>query len=176
MSMEALLVAVRNRLRTALTLADALCDVQHDGSVPPSAGEVYYSVHPAGISNDDTGAHRLDETYDVKVTVTMKVGWLPRDRYGTQSVAKASTGLYARAEAARAALHMDYTSMNAANTTIGVADNGFVEPLKFRSCSAVAVKGPDWFGADDQANPPSGLAVELSFVGARRVQVIEEQG
>lgn len=176
MSVEALLDAVRDRIRNACRYADDQCDVQPDGSPPPDAGEVYVSVHPQGFRNEDDYAHALNEVVEIGVTLTMRAAWLPVDRQGNQMVAKASTGLYARAEAIRAAVHMDYVSMNAANTTIGASENGFVEPLKFRSCSAPQLKGPDWFNAEGQGgDPAAGWAVELQFGGARRVQVIEEQ-
>ena len=70
---------------------------------------------------------------------------------------------------------MDYTAMNAANTALGASVNGFVEPLHFAAMSAPMIKGPDWFSAEDSANPPCGLAIELRFQGARRIQTIESQ-
>lgn len=175
MSMEALLLAVRDRLRTECDYADAQCDVQPDGRVPPPAGQVYVSVHPAGFRNTAEYDLGLDEAYDVTVTLTMRAGWLPRDRVGTQQTARPSAGLYARAAAIRAALHMAYAVTAAANEAIGDDENGFVEPLRFSSCSAPQEKGPEWFGAEGDATPAAGYAVELRFVGARRVQVIEEQ-
>lgn len=134
------------------------------------------AVHSLGARNQDEGAHCLDEVYEVGVTVTVRAAKMPTDKHGTRVVALATTGLLARAEAIRALLHMDYTTINTANTTIGAGENGFVEPLKFRSVSAPQRKGPDWFSAEGQTSLAAlGWAVEMTFAGVRRVQVIEEQ-
>lgn len=175
--MQALLFAVRNYLRTGGggPYANAECDVRPDGAPGPIGPQVFVAVSPGGIRNSDTSPHSLDEEYEIKVTLTMKSGWLPVDNYGPEMVAKASTGLYARAEALRARIHGNYTIINNANTTIGAGENGFIEPLKFSYMTPPQFKGPDWFSGEDLATPPSGLAVDLTFVAARRVQVIEEQ-
>ena len=185
MSMQALLVAVTDRVRRQLGYTAEQCAVRPDGAPDPASGEVFVAVHPLGFRNTDDGAHRLDEEVEVGVTLTMRSGWLPVDRFGPELVAKDNTGLYARAEAIRALCHMDYTAINNANTAIGAGENGFVEPLKFRSCSAVRPQLPVWFSAEgtslnerqvkSHVDATCGMSVELTFGGARRVQTLEEQ-
>ncbi len=171
MSMPDLLTAVRNRIRSVLSYAAFECDVQPDGSPEPASGQVYVSVHPGSVRNDDMES--LDETFEVLVTITLKVGYLPVDAFGPQVILKASTGLYARAEAIRKTCHMDYTAMTAANTALGGSVNGFIEPLSYRGMGRPEVKGPAWFNAEDDPDPPAGLALELRFDGARRKQTLE---
>jgi hypothetical protein len=171
--MPALLLAVRDRLRAALSLGAHECEVQPDGYPHPAAGEVFYAVHPGYVNQDlDTC---MDESYEVKVTITAKTGQAPLDRWGTRILTLASTGLYARAEAVRALLHMNETVRASANTTIGAQDNGFTETLRYRGMGPPTPRGPEWFSAEDESVPPAGLSLELTFGGARRVQVIEEQ-
>lgn len=180
MSMRSLLLAVRDRVRQrvrgAVEYTEGECGVQPDGMPDPRSGQVYVSVHPGMVVNDSDQS--LDETYEVKLTVTVRAGWAPVDRHGDPLLVAQDTGLYARVEALRARLHMDYTVLDKANAgedySIGAAENGFVEPLKFRRMGEVQVKGPEWFHAEAEAET-AGLAVELVFGGARRVQVIQEQ-
>ena len=182
MSMDALLFAVRARLRASpsaspagLGLAAGECNVEMDGHPTAMSGQVYYAIHGGAISNDDDLA--LDEVYEVLVTLTMKAGYLPRDRQGEHLGARASTGLYARALAVRALLHMDYNTLSEANSgnpwSIGSQDNGFVEPLKFAGIGRPQQQGPDWFFSE--GDDVAGRSLEVRFTGARRRQVIEEQ-
>lgn len=171
MSMPDLLNAVRDRIRSVLSYTNFECDVQPDGAPDPVSGQVYVSVHAGAIRNDDMES--MDEYYEVLVTLTMKVGYLPVDAFGPQVITKATTGLYARAAAIRKTCHMDYTAMTAANTALGGSVNGFVEPLSYRGMGRPEVKGPAWFSAEDENDPPAGLALEIRFDGARRKQTLE---
>lgn len=187
MSMGALLHATVDRIRT-LGYSPEQCGVQPDGEPDPVAGEVYVSVYPLGIRNTDEGAHRLEEEYEVGVAVTLRAGSMPVDAFGPAGVTRATSGLYARAEAIRARLHMDYGVLDLVGGVCGTASwtggrpyslpataQGFAEPLRFRTCSAVRLKGPDWFSAEGDADPPGGLVVEMVFAGARRIQTLESQ-
>lgn len=179
MSMESLLIAVRDRLRDQLDLTPEQCEVQPDGQPMPMSGEEFFAVHPGDWRNEDVNPLSLEEVFDVSVTLTRKAGYLPTDRVGTELVTKFTLGLYARAAAVRRAIHADYNLLDAANLQInedsGATENGFIEPLSFRSGSTPMAKGPDWFWSDDENDPPAGYAIELRFGGARRKQVIEEQ-
>ncbi len=172
--MRALLLAVESRLQTALSLTSANVGVQLDGIPPPFSGQLYVAVHPGGFTADDTGLS-LHESYDLSVTVSMRAGYAPKDRIASDLGTTATTGIYARAEAIRAALHMNEATRAAANVTIGAGENGFYHPLKFRSATPPQWQGSQWFGSEEDGDAPDGVSITLSFGGAMRAQVIEEQ-
>lgn len=182
MSMRALLTAVRNRLRAAITdvppglgYETRQCEVGWDGQPPPMAGQVFVAVHPGSITSQSDQA--MDEYYDLTVTLSMRLGQFPVDRWGERSLILSDTGLYARAEAIRALLHMNYPVQDAANAIIGAQDNGFVETIRYLGMGALREQGPDWWWAESeqQTEAPVGLSVEIRLGKARRVQVVEEQ-
>jgi hypothetical protein len=174
MSMEALLLAVKGRLQSALSLDDDTCDVQPDGAPEAMSGEWYYAVHPLGIDQTGDQAHYIMERYSVGVTVTRRATYAPQDRAGSEIVAKRATGLYAAAARVRAALHGRWEIVAAANVIItddlGDEANGFVEPLLLSTISAPRPQGGGWFSADDPPEPPSGYSVEVAFRSALRPQ------
>jgi hypothetical protein len=175
MSLRALLAATRDTLRAALELDETGCEVCPDGRPHPAAGEWFVAVHPGGLTNQSTLA--LDERADLLVTVTRRVSDAPHDRIGENAVLDAD-GVLAKAEAARASVHMNYALMDAANAAIdgfGTTANGYVEPLAFQSLRYLGEKGPEWFFAEGGEEAACGLAVELAFGRARRVQYIGGQ-
>jgi hypothetical protein len=181
MSMRSLLLATRDRLRDGLSYREGECEVGWDGMPQPRSGQVYVAVHPGSVGN--TQDQCLDESYSVDITLSLKMGTYPVDKWGNPGIVLADTGLYARAEAIRALIHMDYVSMNNANAgsdySIGILENGFIEPLKFAGMGSPTERDPGWWWSESQTQTqtmaPSGLSITLSFNGARRVQVIEEQ-
>ena len=179
MSLRALLLAVSAKVKTVTGLDAANVGVQEDGQPPNFSGELYIAIHPGAFrNNDDAGETDLDEVYEVDVTVSRRAGYTPADRVGEELITKVTTGLYARVEAIRAGLHMQYdyiigAGADTANTIIGASDNGFVKPLKFRDCSRPQRKGAEWFGAEK--GKPGGKILVLSFGGAQRVQIVTEQ-
>jgi hypothetical protein len=97
-----------------------------------------------------------------------------------------TSGLFARAEAIRAKLHMSYEVIAAANLAMNAVEltngaggqsvNGFIEPLKFVSAGRPVRQDAAWFTADaegDGSDPA--FSIEMTFRGARRVQTIESQ-
>jgi hypothetical protein len=187
MSMVALLQAVRHRLRDALTLKDSECDIGTDGQPHARAGERFLMVHPGPITNGQTEC--IDEYYSVKVTITRRLTYAPADR-AEQPLVVLTGSLYELAAQARAALHMNYDVLEACGGTFNadeelawtgghpfsLADtvNGFIEPLVYKSTGVPMEKGPDWFWADaEDVRAPSGVALEMTFDGCRRVQTIE---
>ena len=184
MSMSALLLAVRSRLRAATTATggglayeQTECDVGWDGRPHPSAGQVYVAIAPGGIQTDP---HMYDEgradAYEFTTTLSFRIGQLPVDRWGESSIVLATTGLYDRAHAIAALLHMNYTVMNDANTTIGATYNGFCECPRFSGMGAPQQQNPEWWWAEGQLHePPVGLSIEIRFGGAKRYQTIASQ-
>lgn len=175
MSMETLLQANRDLIRSQLNYTAAQCEVMPDGQPPPMAGEEFVAVHPDDWTNTDDNPLSLDEIFGICVTLTFRVGYLPVDRTGSKGMLPLVSGWYARAGQVRALLHANYTAINNANTLIGATENGFIEPLSFRSGSVPQARGPDWFWSEDDRDPAAGYTIELRFGGARRKQVIEEQ-
>jgi hypothetical protein len=179
MAMDVLLQAVVDRVKTIMTYDDTQVDVSDDGKPPPFSGQVFAVVHPGEFSND--GDLSLDEKYDVSVTLTFRTGYVPQDRIGQEVLFK-TIGIYAAVHRLRAGLHMDYTGMGfcgglgqagGKSYSLSSGVNGFSEPLKFRRASKPMVKGPDWFWADGVDDATTGVAVQIDFVGARRIQSIE---
>jgi hypothetical protein len=176
MSMEALLRGGAAFLQSAdgLSLGTDQCDEQPDGQPPPTAKYPYYAVHEGDWSNDQT--EYLNETYGFEVTITIRAGVAPVDRYAV--VLKRE--LWQLAAQLRAKIHGNDLLRIKANTFIdgqGVTVNGFVEPLRFRSAGKVQPRDQAWFWADDYKgnSPPSGLSITLVFGGAVRAQMIEGQ-
>jgi len=173
--MNELILATVDQLRSVSGLAlDAKsCDEQPDGQPPPNAGQIYVAVHEGSWTN--TQDECLDEYCGVNVTVTLKAGFVPKDRTALKLLQRLRL---IRAQI-RAAIHNNYTLMNTANLKLtaafGHATNGFVEPLRFRNAGKPEPKGPDWFfaEADVKITPTSGIACTLVFERARRVQTNE---
>lgn len=184
MSQRALLVAVRNVLREptpqGLGLAKAQCEVMFDGQPPPNCGELFVAVHPGDWQATDVEG--MDERYGFDITVTVRVGKVPRDEMGLNAlVGPTGKSLDDWLEKIRALLHLDNQAdqvLSSANTLIGAGANGFVEPPRFRGCSRPEPRGADWFGAEAHSHaekPPVGLSQTLAFGGARHVQRIESE-
>ncbi len=174
MSMEALLLAVCDHLRTQLSLSEEACGVQPDGTPPPSAGEAYYAVHATGVQQLSDYAQRLEEVCGFSVTITRRGPYAPLDQDGSEIVAKRKLGLYALARRVRAKVHGSWAVLTAANVIItadeGSEANGFVEPPLLSSVSAPRPQGGGWFGAQAEPQPPSGYSVEVAFRAAVRHQ------
>jgi hypothetical protein len=174
--MEALLDAVEARIRAALGYTSGQCAVQPDGAPEAWSGQIYLAVHPGEVRDNGSQGLRLDELYSVSVTITMKSAFMPKDRLGDKLVKRQYTGIYARAHAIRALIHMNQTVRTDANTLIGADENGFLTPLEFLSIGMLTARGPEWLSSDMKA-PPHAVAawsLEVRFGNANRVQKIEE--
>lgn len=174
MSQAALVIAVRDKLRTALNLTAAQCDVQIDGIPPPACGDLYVAVHPAGWRPELIEC--LDEWFDVDVTVTLRIPHQPQDRQGLNVWARALIGLEARLRAALVAIHGRPEVITAANQLIPGQVNTLIEVLRFRHVDPKPRKvGPDWFGASSsgRGSRDQGLVQTITFGDARRVQSLD---
>lgn len=178
MSQRALCLAVRDRIRTALSLDSTTCKFTPDGMPPPIAGELYVAVHPGPWRGIDIEG--LAEVVGVSITVTRRIGEAPYDRQGEEVWAKATEGMEETLRAILAAIHLDnasWATMAAANAYISGTVNKFVEPLRFVDGGRPEPKGPEWFSADDYEGrgrfANAGLAQTMRFDGAKRYQTIE---
>ena len=77
--------------------------------------------------------------------------------------------------AAPGVIHGSYELLNSANALIdgfGVTETGFIEPLLYLSDGPVLEKGGEWVSSAAK-DPPTVLAIEVRFGGARRVRPFE---
>jgi len=173
-SETALLEAVRNRLRTQLTLDDHQCEIEFDEMAPATVGDKYLVVLPGGVS--DGPAHRtsgqvIDEVIGVDVTVVLRATSVPRDRHRDVYLRNLMS-LNDLIQKVRDAIDFKYEVNTAANVIItGLTGStyGFTEPLKFQGMQARPVKvSAEFFAASKE--PVAGLARTVYFRGARRIQ------
>lgn len=190
----ALETAVLDALRTAtdadpagLGYTSAFSGRSVDGRPAPLCGEYYAAVWHDGSRQAGRGVlTSLDEVHGVYVTLTVRTGRLPWDRW-----AELRDRLESLANAVQRLVHSDawgYRIVGAANTLAGyrdagtpganVAAAGFAEPLRWEGTDAVSPEGPDHFHAD--LSRPSaadvGLSQRVRFGGCRRVQAIITAG
>lgn len=164
--MDALLDAVRDRLRSVLALAPGECDVTPDGQPNPNAGQRFIAVWGGSVTNQQINC--LDENYSFKVTVTKRTAQNPRDR-------KRDGGAWKLALQIRGLLHLNYDVTNA--IVAAYPNIVFTKPARFVSATYLGPKGPDWFWADPTGSErdPTGIAIELAFDGARKITYIGDE-
>lgn len=130
---DKLLIAVRDRLRTQLELTDPECQIEYDELFPATTGEKYLVVTPGGISPDGRhlssgGVNAL--VYSVQVTAVRRLGRVPRDRrrdvfaFNLESLNDMLGKVYS-------AIDWIYDVIQSANSSLGLAADGFVHPLVF---------------------------------------------
>lgn len=174
MSMEALLFAVRDRLRFKLEYAPEQCEIMADGRPVPGCGEKFIAVWPGYQRDNGSNGQSLDQLFGVNVTVTVRMMRVAPDKIGPLILAQANTGAYAETRRIQAVLHMDpdtYAVVHAANAIIGPNFNGFIEPLQWQETRYEGVKGAQWFRSRKEKQ--AGLALTLVFGRANRVEKIE---
>ena len=177
MSLSAVCLAARDRIRSYLSLGEDSCEVGFDGQPKPMAGQLYVAVHPASWTGTDND-YELEEIIAVNVTVTMRLGSSPKDRWGVAVWTKQDDGLDAVCRKVIVALHMNYADvMNVANTTyITTARDGFYHPLKFRDGGLPRYVDHHWFSAAEPESQyqvaEAGVAQTLTFGALARFQTI----
>lgn len=198
--MRALLNAVSDRTKVLLSLDEGSVGVQDDGMPPAFAGQEYWAIHPGNVHNraNDTN-DQLDLYHSVTVTLTRKLGYVPTDRIASDTLLSLTDGMYLRAEllvgmSGQPGLHMDNKTLDLVGGTddqnsrtwaggqiysIPATVQGFCEPLRFRDMSLPQRKGPKWFAAGagttyPSGQKPTGMAIEIRFVDARRIAPWEQ--
>lgn len=182
MSQSAILQAVRDQLQQTFTLDADSCEVGFDGSPKPSCGELYIAVHPAnwtGISGD----YDLGEEFEVGVTITLRMGVAPKDRWGIAVFLTApdgGPGLDALCRQAITAIHQSQTVRLAADTYLtnagAMGGGSILTPFRFKNGGKPSVKGPEWFDAAPagKAAAECGVAQTITFGRCQRVQDIQD--
>ena len=183
---DALLYSVRDGIRTAgLNYDAASCELMDDGGPPPRAGNFFAAIHD-GMTRSDAD-NQLNELYDFTLTLTVRVT-AALDRVGDQQIARnvarvplgERQGLYAKCDALRRYLHMNWARVvltgqtpNSANDNLAAWATGtvygFCEPMRFLSMEAPRLVGGEWFGADPDAEEV-GVKAEMRFGRCRRFQ------
>jgi hypothetical protein len=190
MSQRAIMLAARDHLRNLLALGETSCDTMFDGMPYPMAGETFVAIHPGNWTGESEDSD-LSENFSFFVTVTRRLGFVPFDRALRETWAKATEGIEAvcrkiiigkpvKVTSADYGLHMNYTVMNAANTTyITASYSGFHEPVRFLNGGQPTPRGPDWFTAEthqDGKTMNAGISQTLTFGQAKRVQGLIQHG
>lgn len=177
MSQIALLTAVRDRLVAQLSYVKHKdIDVMPPPGRPPAiAGETFVAIW--GRKTTRHHNRGLDERYEVRITVSMRGGKVPWDRWGGDVWLKAATGLEATVRPIVAQIHGAGTNgialLNAANVLITGSVDKFLSgvPLLFREEIGPTPQGSRWWGkaSEDWA----GISSTLVFGEAQRLQTIE---
>jgi hypothetical protein len=192
MSLSAMLIAVRNQLRTACSFSNSECDVQNDPMPYPTAGRRVITVYPGecrGGPHSDQGIH---EWIGINVGITLRLSGTPNDAITSEIFLKTLTGIEALSRKVMVAVHRNYAVMAAANAIIATANDvtadpdhvppivafttdKFITALEWRFTTPVPeVKLGDWFSTDnpDAINRKHGLFVNIQFVDSHRPQQI----
>ncbi len=173
MSLEALLQATRDAIRSRYNLGEMECEVTPDGRPIPACGQQFYAVHPSSSENTSPSADvHVNEVYTFSVTASFRIGVSPQDRLGVHFMLDTAGPLAMARQMALTVVNMNYDLLAAANVIIGADSNGFYKPPVYLGLTWLGAKGPDWFWAEDETE--CGLAVEARFGRAQRAQYIEE--
>jgi hypothetical protein len=180
MSIRAIQLGVRDRLRTALATVYAAETITAEAWArpPASAGQRHITVSFGGKRTVAETPEARDERYDVLVTVTHRLVYAPADRMGSEITQEGTDYLTDLADQLPGYLLNDWTLMNLVNTYIdgaGATTNGFCEPFLSASCGAVEEKPASWFSAGKaqrSGSPPNGLAFTVRLMGARRIRLL----
>ncbi len=180
MSLSALLLAVRNQLRTECGFTDVECDAHDDPQPHPTAGKRFIAVYPGechGGPHSDLG---IQEYLGINVGITLRFSGTPQDFISNEIYLKSLRGMEALSRKVVLAVHRNYDVMNGANTIIAevldeeVADiEGFITPLDWVWTTPVPeVKLGDWFWSDNENEiaRKHGLFLNVSFANAHRPQ------
>lgn len=128
--LQALVGLMRARRSQGFGLDSTECEISHDGSPPPMAGQWFWAVSHETMQADASVDFTTKPT--LLVTVSARVGDLPYDRLGPEFTA-AEGGMLDRLEYFMAWLStQQYTLMNNANALLqeghDVPVNGFIHP------------------------------------------------
>ena len=181
MSMVALLVAVRDTLRSTLQLDNQTCRITARGpKPPPGCGDRFIAVFGLDWNPIDYYSNlAIDETYSVACGITYRAPYVPYDNEGEQLYVEAAESIESLARQIMATVHQNYDPIlkqaNAYLTAKGSTYNIF-EPLRWQTTDAQPTPvGPDWFMAsrgksESGGDEVAGLVMQVNFSGARRKQ------
>lgn len=183
---QALATLMREARPLGFGLSRAECEISHDGTPPPLAGDWFWGVYGGGGSDS-----KIDSSVDfttqptVQVMLSARVGPIPYDRLGPDFV-YGDQGMMDRLEffCAWLARHQ-YDFMNLANEFLNGSHepvNGFIEPGFTLSIQRVRVVGANhWQSAASTEKlktplAPAGIVGEVQIRDFKRIQYLEAVG
>lgn len=188
MSAPALAQAVRDVIQGAVLLngqpIDAnTCEVTFDGAPKPGAGQMFIGVH-LGAWNPMPFDYSLDESFQISVTITLRLGVAPQDRFGVAVWAAAVGGLDAVCRQIATLIHQNQTCRAYANDGKSYSINttttaGFYTTTQFvPPASPPKFRDYKWFTGGELTDDPlvaaqSGVSATLTFK-AERSQAIPQ--
>lgn len=175
--MAACMVAVREAI-SSLFKADAdSCEVGFDGKPKPMCGARYFAVHPMGW-NGISGDWDLGEEYSIGVTVTLRTGFAPKDRWGIALWLAQDGGMETTIRQIVAEIHHSQSVRLAMNEELDGAGSGnFLTPLQLLRIENPVVRNHTWFDAEvpeDGRVAESGVSQTIVFGKCQRVQNIPD--
>lgn len=177
MSLAACMIAVRDVLQDLFRVDENSCEVGFDGKPKPACGERYFAVHSLGW-NGINGDWDLGEEYTVGVTVTIRTGFAPKDRWGIAVWLAENDGMESTIRQVITAIHHNQTVRAAMDAVLDETGGGnFVTPLQLMRVDNPVVRNHTWFDADvpeDGAVAESGVSQTIVFGKCQRVQNIPD--
>lgn len=175
MSIELLLQAARDRLRTQLSLTANDCDIQPQGRPPARMGDKYIGLDEDSVV--PTGKGHLKELNTIVVVITKRLTPESKLTY-SQAYIKSASGLGAIERTVIAALHGVQAVRVAANTLGGLphVDNGdaIITPLYYIGRTRSRFETGEWAGCEPGA--ACFMVRELRFQGGMRIQALDVLG
>lgn len=172
MSMEVLLEATRDYLRTTASLSNERCDIQPGGRPPARMGETYVSIDEGPIQSTEKSS--LREIYTVRVWITKRTGKYPADRRSNVYLDNIA-GLGKLERLVIRTIHGAQALRVAANTLGGFphanAGDIFQQPLWYTGRGPSSYVGAEWIGGEGEND--TFLVRQLTFQGALRVQALD---
>jgi hypothetical protein len=178
--MSALLTAVQDRLIGRLNYIKHkdIDVVPPPGRPTAMAGEKFVSIW--GRKTTRRQVRGLDERYEVRITVSMRGGQVPWDRWGNGLWLRAASGLEEVVRPIVAEIHgageNGIALLNAANALLLNQTDRFLSgvPLLFQAEIGPEPKAPRWWGAtSDSGDSWAGISSTLVFAEAQRIQLID---
>lgn len=168
----ALPVAVREILRSRLSLDPLECDIEIDGQPPGIAKPSYVAIFEAvGIEerNYDTAD---GEEYTINVNVIHRAPFVPRDRQRDLLVTGLG-GLNAKCQAVINAISGNWEVTTLANSMLAEGDATFFLPLRARRRGKLMYVTGDWFGQNTDVQKAA-VVRTLTFSKAERIVTHEQ--
>lgn len=171
---EAWVEAIRDELRSQLTLDPEVVGIRPQGQPPATMGHYYIGVDEVQVSSSEQDRTFLKETYTVGVWITMRSGLIPNDNFDEYYLNHAY-GISDWERKIKNALHGNHGVRNRANAILiarGVRGSG-----EFNFAMHYAGRAPtgfktNWVDGDSSETPT--IVRALMFTGGTRITRLHE--